>query len=140
MFKIDNCGLVYYSDVISVCGDLSLNTNLSIDGSSIIHNIGAPIVNIINTDRLKISDEPGMDRMNVTFRFVNYPVENWTVNLNGTSFDTGIVIQSGLSSNGDQNITVEVDYTELSTEGLNRINIYGRSASFDKSWSEYNQP
>lgn len=120
----------------------------------------SPIVNIISVSRDKVSDEDGADKVYITFNFDVDTLE-FTVNVNGISYDTGIVAHRGgaksiadlasmtvgeLAQNTVQsiaivvagyNIVAEIDWTELYQEGQNRINIYGKSA--DGIWTEYNQ-
>jgi hypothetical protein len=118
-----------------------------------------PIVTIVSVDRVKISANDGVNKSIVTFAF-DVPVQAYTVNDLGVSYNTGTIADSkslyvsDLSNNTvssissktvkeirqiDEtvNIQAEIDHNELSQEGDNRINIYGKS--LDGTWSSYNQ-
>jgi hypothetical protein len=118
-----------------------------------------PIVTVVNVDKLKISANDGVNKSIVTFNF-DIPVQAYTVNDLGVSYNTGTVadsksfyvsdLQNQLVSSvetktvkeirqidGNVNIQAEIDHSELSQEGNNRINIYGQS--LDGTWSSYNQ-
>ncbi|MDX8365490.1 hypothetical protein [Cytobacillus sp. IB215665] len=62
-------------------------------------------------------------------------VQAWTVNVLGTSHDTGQVADNGGGTTAGTVITAEVDWTELYQEGQNRINIYGQD--LNGNWSSY---
>lgn len=119
-----------------------------------------PNVEIVNIDKMKISDEVGHRVANITFEFdediTEYIVKNLGVDhTTGTTvyFDAVMSISeleslliSELESLTIDELTkfpaftqlnAEVDYTELSSEGVNRINIYGKSAN-DGEWTEFN--
>lgn len=121
--------------------------------------LATPIVNIKSVTKTKISDETGMDRTIIKFSF-DIDTQEWRVNVNGTSYDTGIVVESdnksvlSLSQRkvgnvatetvksislfvADYEIAVEIDFTELYSEGSNRINFYGKS--IEGTWTNYNQ-
>lgn len=89
-------------------------------------------VNAPTTDNT-ISDEPTMDRATVTFKF-DTDVDEWTVRCTGTSPDTGILCDSGGAVTAGTEVAAEIDYTELYSEGQNRINIYGKNAA---GWTPY---
>lgn len=87
-----------------------------------------PSVTIISISRNKLSDEPSMNVSTVSFRF-NMAVSAWTVNVNGSSWDSGRVADSGGTVSAETAITAQIDWTELYQEGQNRINIYGKNTS-----------
>jgi hypothetical protein len=119
-----------------------------------------PKVTIISISRTKISDEVGMNKANITFTF-DVDTTEFTVNVNGVSYDSGTVAHKGggktvadlatmtvlsAASNtvrqisviaGGYEIVAEVDWTELYAEGTNRVNIYGKAT--DGTWTGYNQ-
>lgn len=119
-----------------------------------------PTVTILNISKLKISDEEGMNKTDITFTF-DTDVSKFTVNVNGVSHDTGIVAHSGggltvlqlanmtvfdLAQQTVQQISfivagyeivAEIDFTELYQEGANRINFYGKN--LDGVWTPYQQ-
>jgi hypothetical protein len=93
-----------------------------------------PIATIVSISKNEISDEPEMDRSTVTFTF-DQDVIQWTVNVLGTSHDTGTVADYGTSAPSGTEITAEIDYMELAQEGDNRVNIYGQNSA--EMWTEY---
>jgi hypothetical protein len=95
-----------------------------------------PIVTIVSVDRVKVSDEVGMNKANVVFTF-DQNITQWTVNVMGVSYDTGTIADSGNSVTAGTQITAEIDFTELYSEGDNQVNIYGRNSSGE--WSLHNQ-
>jgi hypothetical protein len=94
----------------------------------------APSVSSLSSSRDTISDESGADISTVTFSF-DTDVIQWTVNVSGTSPETGIVADYGGSVVAGNNIVATIDWTELEQEGPNRINIYGMNANGD--WTPY---
>lgn len=119
--------------------------------------MSAPIVEIIGVDANKVSDETGRNVANVTFKF-DKPVQAYSVNVIGTSQTTGTVAGSmtkyvidyagmtvadmALMTVNDvrqidtgTSITVEIDHTELYSEGSNKVNIYGKA--LDGIWTTY---
>lgn len=115
----------------------------------------APNPTIKNISRTKISDESGMQKSNVTFSF-DVPVQAYTVNVIGVSWDTGMVADKGSRFISDiksqkvsdvklktvadirkiqGDIIAEIDWTELYQEGNNRVNIYGKD--LNGSWTPY---
>jgi hypothetical protein len=92
-----------------------------------------PVVSIISITKTKISDEVGMNQSVVTFTF-DTNVTAWTVNVLGSSYNTGTVADSGGSVTAGTQITATIDWTELYQEGNNRVNIYGQNAS---GWTPY---
>jgi GH25 family lysozyme M1 (1,4-beta-N-acetylmuramidase) len=119
-----------------------------------------PRVTILSVSRTKISDEEGVDRVYIRFNF-DRDVLSYTVNVNGVDHTTGIVADNGggktiaelstmtvgdLATKTVQQISIivagfeivaEVDWTELYSQGENRVNIYGKGV--DGIWTEYNQ-
>jgi hypothetical protein len=120
-----------------------------------------PYVTIVDLSRVKISDEDGFDIANLTFSF-DIRVVEYVVRCNGTDAFTGIKCGSAnkyvithsektivemanetvidvSSFPANTNFTVEIDYTELYSEGENRLNVYGLGADADRDWTPYNQ-
>jgi hypothetical protein len=97
---------------------------------------GYPAVNVVSIDHSKISAVTGMNMSHVVFTF-DHDITAYTVNVLGTSWDTGMVADSGNTTvvAGTQ-ITAIIDSTELASEGNNRVNIYGKSTS--GVWTPYN--
>lgn len=93
-----------------------------------------PFVAIEEISKMKISDEDGMNQSIISFSF-DQDVTEWKVMVNGTSWDTGTVADSGFSGTANQTITATIDWTELYQEGSNRINIYGKNSG--GSWTPY---
>ncbi|MDQ0976621.1 LysM repeat protein [Neobacillus niacini] len=118
-----------------------------------------PLVTILSVSKTKISDEPSMNLTDITFTF-DVDVSEYTVNVNGTSYATGIVLESGGGKSvgtmagetvadvalltvqqisiivAGMEIVAEIDWTDLSS-GNNRVNIYGKGSTGD--WTGYNQ-
>jgi hypothetical protein len=94
----------------------------------------APTPTVISVSRDKISDEPTMNKSNITFRF-DVDVSQWSVNVNGASHTTGVVADLGGTVSAGVEIVAEIDWTELYQEGQNRVNIYGRSVG--GIWTPY---
>lgn len=91
-------------------------------------------VTVVSTSRVKISDEIGMDRASIVFKF-NVDIKAWEVRVNGSGQGTGVLADSGGSAIANAEITAEVDWTELQQEGQNRINIYGQNINGE--WTPY---
>jgi len=106
-----------------------------------------PIVTLLETDRVTVSDETGFTDAILDIEF-DIPVAEYKVNVLGVSHDSGVLAHRGVKNVGTmrnytvveaKNITVAdiraftgvleatVDYTELYQEGNNQVNIYGRS-------------
>lgn len=121
--------------------------------------VDSPNVTIVNLQLTKLSDEIGFQQSDVTFSF-DKPVLAYSVRCNGTSHDTGIVVgednkyvisqstltiaEASIISVRDfrlydtgLEITETIDYTELYSEGSNRINFYGKSEN--GNWTIYDQ-
>jgi Concanavalin A-like lectin/glucanases superfamily len=93
-----------------------------------------PSVNFIDVDTYKVSRILGFDLTTVRFKF-DKDVTEWKVNLLGTSHDTGTLLDSGASLTANTEGFSVVYGTELSSEGQNRINVYGKDA--DGNWTPY---
>lgn len=93
-----------------------------------------PVVLYVSADKLRISDEIGMNQSVVQFRF-DKDIAEWTVRVLGTSNDSGTLADSGGPITANTTITAIVDHTELYQEGDNRINIYGKSTG--GNWTPY---
>lgn len=116
--------------------------------------MAGPIVIEVTSDRNKLSDEPGFTIANLTITF-DEPVQAYTVNSLGVSYDTGTIVHSDNKNvsklvnrtvsdvSGETILSIreftgdvdaEVDYTELPSEGDNKISIYGQSQA-TKVWT-----
>jgi hypothetical protein len=116
-----------------------------------------PYVTIHSIGSQKLSDEVGYQNTNLTFSF-DIPCIFYTVRCNGTSYDTGIEIdtkdltvtrfrQETVTSLrnftvqdmrimlANTEFTTQIFYTDLYQEGENRINIYGLSETWE--WTPY---
>jgi hypothetical protein len=93
-----------------------------------------PTSTIVSVDRSKISDEVGMNQSIITIKF-DTDVTQYVARLNGVDNTTGILVHSGGAVNANTNAQVIIDWNELTTEGSNRINIYGQNAY---GWTLYN--
>lgn len=116
-----------------------------------------PYVTILNITKTKLSDEVGFQTCDLTFAF-DIPCIFYTVRCNGTSYDTGIEIDTkdltvarfrqetvaslrNFTVNdmrimlANTEFTTEIHYTDLYQQGENRINIYGLSETWE--WTPY---
>jgi hypothetical protein len=118
-------GFKSLSDTITI-SDLPIESNITIGFP--------PTVTIISVSHNKISGQEGINSSIITFKF-DVDVSEWRVNVIGSSWDTGLLADSGggIVTAGTE-ITAIVDWTELYQEGANRINIYGKNAS---GWTAY---
>jgi len=91
-----------------------------------------PIANIISVNKSKISKMSGMDKSIITFNF-DKDVQAYKVMVGGVDYNTGLLADSGGAKTANTNIVAEIDHTELSIEGLNRVTIYGQG--MDGTWS-----
>jgi len=107
---------------------------------SVRADIGLPMITeppkatITSVSRDKISDETGVDKSTIKFTF-DQDIIQWTVNVMGSSHDTGIIADYGGAVSAGVEITAEVDWTELYQEGQNRVNIYGQNSN--GQWTLY---
>lgn len=104
------------------------NTGLTEESANTI-----PSATIISQSRNKISNITAVNSSIVKFKF-DQDVTEWRVRTGGNSQDTGILADSGEIVKEGTEIQAEVDWTELSIEGANRINIYGKNNS---GWTPY---
>jgi hypothetical protein len=89
---------------------------------------GVPIVSTITTNRTKISDEVGINQSIITVQF-DTDVTQYVARLNGVDYNTGTLVHTGGAVAANTDAQVVVDWTELTTEGSNRINVYGQNAN-----------
>lgn len=130
-------GIKLYKKVLSQ-SEITQNYNngLSVGYGEEPQPSSPPAVTIISVDKTKISDEIGMNKAIVKFKFDKDIVE-YTVRVGGTSQTSGVNAQSAVTNiSANTEITAEIDNTELAQEGNNRINIYGKDAN--GVWTQYN--
>jgi hypothetical protein len=122
----------------------------------------APIVNIVSVNKTKISHQNGQNQVDVVFNF-DQPIQAYSINILGTSPDTGTIagsqskyindirnisindlknetIQSIRQIDENTNLTEIIDDLEVgvqANDGQYRINIYGKA--LDGTWTPYNQ-
>jgi len=94
--------------------------------------VSKPTANIISVSKPKISRISGQDRTYITFKF-DKDVQAYKVMVGGVDYNTGLLADSGGAKTANTEIVAEIDYSELSIEGSNRITIYGQST--DGTWS-----
>ncbi|UGO48014.1 concanavalin A-like lectin/glucanase [Bacillus phage vB_BanS_MrDarsey] len=92
----------------------------------------APIASVVSSSRTKISRQTGAEKTLVTFKF-DKDVQAYKVMVGGSDYQTGLLADSGGAKTANTNIVAEIDHTELGTEGLHRITIYGQGT--DGTWS-----
>lgn len=121
--------------------------NRVLDDDEVLHNLNKgyeialtapsssnpPAVTSIIADKSKISDENGMNQSIITVQF-DTDVTAYEARLNGTDNTTGVLVHSGGAVSANTDATVIIDWNELTTEGQNRINIYGQNAN---GWTPY---
>ncbi|QOV08262.1 concanavalin A-like lectin/glucanase superfamily protein [Bacillus phage Kirov] len=99
-------------------------------------NIGmgssAPIASVVSATKPKISRISGQDKTYITFKF-DKDVQAYRVMVGGSDYQTGLLADSGGAKTANTNIVAEIDYSELSIEGSNRVTIYGQGT--DGTWS-----
>lgn len=93
-----------------------------------------PIVSILSVSNYTISDELGANQSIIIITF-DKDVTQYVAMLNGVDHTTGTLIHSGGALTAGIQGQVIIDWNELTTEGQNRINIYGQGA--DGSWTKY---
>jgi len=96
--------------------------------------ISKPIINISSVSKTKISDEPDMNQSIIKVSFDQDIVE-YIAKLNGVDHTTGETVHIGGAVLKNQEADVIIDWDELTVEGQNRINIYGKNSNGD--WTEY---
>jgi len=94
--------------------------------------VNKPIANIISVSKPKISRISGQDRTYITFKF-DKDVQAYKVMVGGSDYQTGFLADSGGAKSANTDIVAEIDYSELSIEGSNRVTIYGQG--LDGTWS-----
>lgn len=94
-----------------------------------------PKITFIEVDTYKVSRMIGCDLTTVRFKFDKDVVE-WRANLQGSSYDTGTILDSGTNLTANTEGFSVIYGTELSSEGQNRINVYGKDS--DGNWTPYN--
>lgn len=95
-----------------------------------------PSVILISANKMELGKHEETNQSIITIRFDKNVIE-YVARLNGTSYDTGTLVHQGGSVSANTNAQVIVDWNELTTEGQNRINIYGKGT--DGSWTPYNK-
>lgn len=93
----------------------------------------APSVNIVSVDKYKISAVSGANLSHIVFTF-DRDVTQWECRVGGTGQGTGFLADSGGAVTVGNQITATIDRTELSSEGQNKVNIYGLN---DVGWTQY---
>lgn len=93
-----------------------------------------PKVNYLLANKKKISPKQEMNQSIITVRF-DVDVVEYVARLNGSDYSTGILVHQGGAVLANTDAEVIIDWDELSSEGDNRINIYGKSNN--GVWTEY---
>lgn len=92
-----------------------------------------PNVTIVSVDHYKISNQSGIDKSDIVFKF-DSDVTSWTVNVIGTSYNSGTVVASGGTVTLGSNVSVSIPWNDMYQEGNNQINIYGQNSI---GWTPY---
>jgi hypothetical protein len=121
----------YYSRALS---DAEIANNYSIGSEIGLSAPTPPIISSLTVNKLKISDETGMNQSIITIQF-DKNFTQYVARLNGVDQNTGTLVHSGGALLANTNAQIIVDWNELSAEGQNRINIYGQNAN---GWTAYN--
>lgn len=93
-----------------------------------------PIGEIISASKPKISRQTGAEKTYITFKF-DKDITSYVVRVGGSDYQTGYLADSGGTVLANTEIVAEIDHTELSSEGINRVNIYGQGSG---GWSTQN--
>jgi hypothetical protein len=98
-----------------------------------------PVVTIQDISKSIISNIQGKDEAIVTFSFDRDIIE-WTVNIMGVSYNTGIVVDSSWGSTIPANTPIQatINWAKCFQRGDNRVNIYGKDAL--GNWTPYVTP
>lgn len=91
-----------------------------------------PVATVVSSTRTKISKKTGAEKSLVTFKF-DKDVQAYKVMVGGSDYQTGILADSGGAVTANTEIVAEIDHTELTIEGLNRVTIYGQGTN--GTWS-----
>lgn len=129
-------GDIHYMYQANNGGVVSLHSGILEVGSPNTNPQSPPIVSVVEVDRLKISNEEGMDLATAIIKF-DVDVDEYKVNVLGVSHDTGNTIiyeTDGVPANME--IEIYIHWTNLYQEGENRINIYGKN---NAGWTTYSQ-
>lgn len=87
-----------------------------------------PVVTQLNANKTKISDEVSVNQSIITVRF-DTDVTQYVARLNGVDYNTGTLVHTGGAVLANTDAQVVIDWNELTTEGSNRINVYGQNAN-----------
>lgn len=93
-----------------------------------------PIATVVSASKPKISRQNGAEKTYVTFKF-DKDITSYVVRVGGSDYQTGFLADSGGAITANTEIVAEIDHTELSSEGINRINVYGQGSG---GWSTQN--
>lgn len=85
-------------------------------------------VNVVSISKNKISKVDGMNQSIITVYFEE-DVNRYVARLNGVDHNTGDIVHDGEFAKAFEEVQIIIDWNELSTEGENKINIYGLSAN-----------
>lgn len=103
-----------------------------------------PVVTIQSISTNRISNNSGANITTVVFSF-DEDILEYSVDVNGNSFASGVLADQGYGVvdlavitciPAGTTITAYVDSTEMYSEGINRVNIYGKG--LDGVWTPYN--
>lgn len=87
-----------------------------------------PVVRSTVVDFPKISKNPNLNKATVLVQF-DTDVTEYVAMLGGVDQTTGINVHTGGPIKANTNAEVVVDWNELTSEGPNKINIYGKNSS-----------
>lgn len=127
-------GQTYHFEIIAVDMAGNKSNAIGVDIIAAAKSSKTPVVSVTNISRTKISDEAGVNQSLITLKF-DKNVIAWKLKSLGVSHDTGVLVESGDILIAGTETTATIDWNELNTEGLNRINIYGFDGAF---WTPYN--
>lgn len=114
-----------------IVNNLAVGTNLGLDREPVVT---VPKVTKAITNKPKISDEIDMNQSIITVQFDTDVIE-YVARLNGSDYSTGSLVHQGGAVPANTDAQVIIDWDELPSEGVNRINIYGKSV--DGQWTPY---
>lgn len=124
----------FYNKLLSneeIAQNYSVNTEV---GLTVTTPNAYPVVSYLSTSKTKISDEVGINQSIITVQF-DKDVTEYVAILNGTDYSTGVIVHQGGAVSANTDAQVIIDWNELSSEGTNRINIYGKG--LDGQWTPY---
>lgn len=129
-------GLIPYLRVYDrELSDMEISQNYTVGTDVGLENqTNHPVITKLVVDKEKISDEETMNQSIITVQF-DKDVSEYVARLNGSDYSTGALVHQGGAVSANTDAQAIIDWDELSSEGANRINIYGKGEN--GQWTPY---